>query len=68
MSDCGMCLKASDIGVYSAGNPIAYSHPGCPEHGSCAKFVTGGGRDGAGRELCADCRAYADEHHWKVTA
>ncbi|EMY33559.1 hypothetical protein D477_014196 [Arthrobacter crystallopoietes BAB-32] len=65
MSDCGMCLTASDIGIGVAGDPIAYPHPGCPDHGSCEKFVPGGSADGAGRPLCLECRAYEDEHLWK---
>lgn len=63
--DCGMCVRASDIGVPVAGNPIAYAHPGCRDHGNCPAFVPGGGIDGAGREFCGSCRAYEDEHLWK---
>lgn len=58
-ADCGMCLTAADIGVGGLG--IAYAHPGCPHHGSCAEFVPSSQTDGAGRVLC-QCGAYEDEH------
>lgn len=66
MSDsiCAMCLRASDIGVYTVGDPIAYAHPGCPDHGRCTEFVLGPRVDNAGRPLCGHCLAYEDEHHW----
>jgi hypothetical protein len=63
--DCGMCLRASDIDVPVPGNPIAYPHPGCPHHGYCETFTPSEHKDGDGRVMCADCRAYADEHHYR---
>lgn len=34
LTDCsGMCLTASELGVWVPGNPIAQAHPLCPEHG-----------------------------------
>lgn len=27
-----LCVRGSDIGVYVDGDPVAYAHPGCPEH------------------------------------
>lgn len=59
---CGMCLHASGIGVDVPGDPIAYIHPGCPNHGRCPKFTSGDRTDGDGRPLCRDCLAYEDEH------
>lgn len=29
----GICHRASDIGLYGAGDPVAYPHESCPEHG-----------------------------------
>ena len=32
--DCnGICVRASDVGVMVAGDPVAYPHPACPVHG-----------------------------------
>lgn len=61
---CGAqdCVRASDIGIWLSGDPVAYVHPNCSVHGAPHPFVAGGGKDGAGRQLCAQCRAYADEH------
>lgn len=61
---CGAqnCLRSSDIGVPTAGDPVAIVHPNCSVHGDPHGFVPGGGFDGAGREFCERCRAYADEH------
>jgi hypothetical protein len=30
----GVCHRASDMGVFVAGDPVAYPHESCPEHGS----------------------------------
>ena len=59
-SDCGMCLTPADIGMPGVG--IVQAHPGCPFHGSCPEFVPSADMDGAGRGLCGQCGAYADEH------
>lgn len=29
----GLCHRASDVGVYAPGDPVAYAHDSCPEHG-----------------------------------
>lgn len=29
----GLCHRASDVGVYTPGDPVAYAHESCPEHG-----------------------------------
>lgn len=28
----GLCHRASDVGVYAPGDPVAYAHNSCPEH------------------------------------
>lgn len=33
----GLCHRASDVGVSVPGDPVAYAHESCPEHGSKAK-------------------------------
>lgn len=30
----GICITAFEIGVYVAGNPVAYPHPECDKHGN----------------------------------
>jgi len=30
----GICHRASDVGVSVPGDPVAYAHESCPEHGS----------------------------------
>lgn len=32
----GLCHRASDVGVAVAGDPVAYAHDSCPEHGEAA--------------------------------
>lgn len=31
--ECGLCVRASDVGVFAVGDPIAYVNPTCPDHG-----------------------------------
>lgn len=56
----GICLTASDIGLF--GSEIAYAHPFCEVHGDGCPGYADGQTDDAGRPMCATCGAYADEH------
>lgn len=58
-------MRASDVGVGVAGDPVAYAHPGCEVHGWCDKYVPED-ESAADKYLvpCENCRGYEDEHHY----
>jgi hypothetical protein len=60
-----LCMRASDVGVYVAGDPVAYEHPGCPVHGSCEQYVPSDVVHGCGLRPCANCKGYEDEHDYR---
>ena len=58
----GICVTASDIGIYAPGNPVAYAHPACPEHGDesycahCEGWGNFAGRESeSARLMCPMC-------------
>jgi len=56
----GMCLTASDIGLF--GSDVAYAHPFCEVHGEGCSGFEYSRTDGAGRPMCRKCGVYREDH------